>query len=92
MQTTDAVPAFDLRISITGTEPEIWRRLQLPAALTVPQFHLAAQAAFGWEDRHLYSIGFVDGKGDQRASTGPDDETDSPERSAGGSHCRPTVV
>ena len=80
MQSTGAVPAIDLRISITGTEPEIWRRLQVPSALTVPQFHLAVQAAFGWEDRHLYGIGYVDGKGEPRNLTGPPDpETEDSE-------------
>lgn len=73
MQSTGAVPAFDLRISITGTEPEIWRRLQVPSALTVPQFHLAVQVAFGWEDRHLYGIRYMSGKGEPRTLTGPPD-------------------
>jgi Plasmid pRiA4b ORF-3-like protein len=79
MQSIDAVPAFDLRISIQGTEPEIWRRLQVPASLTVPQFHLAVQAAFGWENRHLYGIQYVDRRGKPRSLAGPDDETEDPE-------------
>lgn len=76
MQSTDAVPAFDLRITITGTEPEVWRRLKVPAALTVQQFHLAVQAAFGWEDRHLYGIRYMDRAGKPGVLAGPDDETE----------------
>ena len=82
MHSTDAVPAFDLRVSIQGTDPEIWRRLQLPADLTVPQFHLAVQAAFGWEDRHLYGIRYVDLKGKPAVLAGPDFETEEAEAAA----------
>jgi hypothetical protein len=67
------VPAFDLRISIDGTEPEIWRRLILPETITIPQFHEAIQCAFGWQDRHLYGIRSVDRRGQSRVIVGPDD-------------------
>ncbi|UEL29518.1 hypothetical protein [Pseudarthrobacter sp. L1SW] len=50
-ESAGAVPAFALRISIEDSEPETWRHLSVPAALTVEEFHLAVQAAFGWEDR-----------------------------------------
>ncbi len=53
MQPAGTVPAFDLRISIEDTEPLIWRRLKVPVTLTVAEFHLVIQAAFGWENRHL---------------------------------------
>lgn len=72
MQSTDTVPGFDLRISIQDTEPEIWRRLQLPETVTVPEFHRALQAAFGWEDRHLYGIRCTDVRGEGRVIVGPD--------------------
>lgn len=73
MHPTDAVPAFDLRISIEGTEPEIWRRLQFPETITVPEFHRALQAAFGWENRHLYGIRCTDLRGEGRIVIGPDE-------------------
>ena len=73
MHPTDAVPAFDLRISIEGTEPEIWRRLQFPETITVPEFHRVLQAAFGWENRHLYGIRCTDLRGEGRIVIGPDE-------------------
>ena len=73
MASMQTVPAFDLRISIEDTEPEIWRRLIVPESLTVPQFHEAIQRAFGWQDRHLYGIRCVDREGQPRAIVGPDD-------------------
>ncbi|WP_248762071.1 plasmid pRiA4b ORF-3 family protein [Pseudarthrobacter sp. SSS035] len=71
-----SVPAFDLRISITDTEPLIWRRLQVPVTLTVPEFHLAVQAAFGWENSHLYAVRCVDRAGKPREIVGPQDLTE----------------
>ena len=73
MQTTGTVPGLDLRISIEDTQPLIWRRLQLPETLTVAQFHLAVQAAFGWEDRHLYGVRATDRTGKERRVVGDDD-------------------
>ncbi|MDV8149772.1 plasmid pRiA4b ORF-3 family protein [Arthrobacter sp. B10-11] len=67
------VPAFDLRISIADTEPEIWRRLILPETITVPQFHEAVQCAFGWQNRHLYGIRCRDRHGEPRVIVGPDE-------------------
>ncbi len=76
MQPSGPVPAYDLRITIEDTEPLIWRRLQVPAALTVPEFHLAVQAVFGWENRHLYAIRGTDSAGKLRTIIGPDDVTE----------------
>ena len=73
MQSAGTVPAFDLRISIEDTEPLIWRRLKVPASLTVAGFHLAVQAAFGWENRHLYAVRCLDRDGKSRVIMGPDD-------------------
>ncbi|MEQ4519579.1 plasmid pRiA4b ORF-3 family protein [Pseudarthrobacter sp. B907] len=67
------VPAFDLRINIEGTAPEIWRRLLVPETITVPQFHEAIQRAFGWHDQHLYGIRCVDRHGEGRIIVGPDE-------------------
>ena len=76
MHSAGTVPALNLRISIEDIEPEIWRHLRVPAALTIQEFHLAVQAAFGWEDRHLYAVRCVDRGGKQRVVIGPDDATE----------------
>ncbi len=73
MQPAGTVPAFDLRIGIEDTEPLVWRRLIVPAALTVAEFHLAIQAAFGWENRHLYGVRCEDPAGKARVIIGPGD-------------------
>lgn len=82
MQSAARVPALELRISIEDSEPEIWRRLRVPAALTVEEFHLAVQAAFGWEDRHLYAVRCVDPRGNQRVVAGSRGATEDLEAEA----------
>ena len=68
-----SVPAFDLRVSIKDTEPEIWRRLLVPETITVQELHRVLQTAFGWENRHLFGIRCVDRLGQPRVIIGPDD-------------------
>ena len=76
MDSSATVPAFDLRVSIQDTEPEIWRRLLVPETITIPELHRVLQAAFGWEDRHLYGIRCVDRLGEPRVIVGPDGAAD----------------
>jgi hypothetical protein len=60
-------------------EPPIWRRLIVPASLTLDELHAVIQTAMGWEDYHLHLFD-VDGTlfGDiQETDGGPlgDEET-----------------
>jgi hypothetical protein len=73
MTSMETVPAYDLRVSIQDTEPEIWRRLHVPETITVPELHRVLQTAFGWENRHLYGIRCVDRHGQPRVIVGPDE-------------------
>ena len=38
------------------SKPPVWRRLQVPAQFTFHRMHQVIQAAFGWDDYHLYSF------------------------------------
>jgi len=68
------VPAIEVRISIAGTDPLIWRQLVLPETATVADFHGAVQQSFGWEGRHLYGVRAVDRAGRPRTIFGTDDD------------------
>jgi hypothetical protein len=47
---------YQVKISLHGARPPIWRRLRLPASTTLAQLHQVIQAAFGWEDAHLHAF------------------------------------
>jgi hypothetical protein len=53
-----AVPPeiYQLKVTLLGTSPPIWRRLLLPADLTLAQVHDVLQAAMGWEDCHMHEF------------------------------------
>lgn len=42
-----------VRISLEETDPEVWRRVEVPAALTLKQLHAVIQTAMGWDDDHM---------------------------------------
>jgi hypothetical protein len=50
----DAV--YQVKITLHGTKPPIWRRLRLPASTTLAQLHQIIQVGFGWEDAHLHAF------------------------------------
>jgi hypothetical protein len=45
-----------LRISLAEITPEIWRRVEVPVNLHLKGLHDVIQAAFGWEDYHLFEF------------------------------------
>jgi len=55
----DSQEIFQIKITLLGTRPPIWRRVLVPTSLTMEQLHHVLQAAMGWEDYHMheFSIG-----------------------------------
>lgn len=47
---------FQLKISLLGSDPEIWRTIQISSAATLSRLHKAIQSAFDWEDSHLHEF------------------------------------
>jgi len=50
---------YQIKVTLLGTSPPIWRRLLAPADMTLAQLHDVLQTAMGWEDGHMheFSIG-----------------------------------
>ncbi len=47
---------YQLKVTLLGTMPPIWRRLLVPATLTLAQLHDVLQAAMGWQDCHMHEF------------------------------------
>ena len=45
-----------LKIVLEDSEPPIWRRIEVPADMTLKDLHAVIQAATGWENAHLYQF------------------------------------
>ena len=49
---------YQLKITIKGSKPPIWRRVVVPEQFTFCQLHQVIQGAFGWCDYHLHKFEF----------------------------------
>lgn len=47
---------YQLKITLKGTSPPVWRRIWIPADMTFRNLHEAIQYLFGWMDYHLYDF------------------------------------
>ncbi len=45
-----------LKITLRGTEPPVWRRLEVPASYDLGMLHRTLNAAMGWLDCHLHEF------------------------------------
>ena len=43
-----------LKVSLTGFRPAIWRRVLVPATATLGDLHVVIQVLFGWDGDHLH--------------------------------------
>lgn len=72
---TAATPqeVFQLKVSLRGIRPPVWRRLLVPARATLGQLHTAIQVAFGWGNYHLHQFTV---HGEEYGPRDPDGEMD----------------
>jgi hypothetical protein len=45
---------YQLKITLRGVRPPIWRRVQTPGNITLARLHVIIQAAMGWTNSHLH--------------------------------------
>lgn len=64
---------YQVLITMREIEPPVWRRLLIPTGITFYRFHKIIQAAFGWQDYHLFCFELED-----REICIPDDEYPHP--------------
>lgn len=60
--TAAASEIYQLKVTLRGARPPIWRRLLVPASTKLSKLHDVLQIAMGWTDSHLhmFRVGGVD--------------------------------
>ena len=51
-----SVGAYQLKITLRGSKPPIWRRVIVPADLTLEDLHIVIQVVMGWANDHLHEF------------------------------------
>jgi hypothetical protein len=47
---------YQIKVTLLDTRPPIWRRLLVPASLTLEQLHDVLQLAMGWQNCHMHEF------------------------------------
>ncbi len=47
---------FQVKVSLVGVEPPIWRMVLVPQNVRLPRLHHIVQAVMGWTDSHLHQF------------------------------------
>lgn len=50
------VLSYVLHISLTFSDPLIWRRVQVPGSISLATFHHVIQLSMGWSDTHVHQF------------------------------------
>jgi hypothetical protein len=51
---------YQIKVSLLGTKPPIWRRLLVPASMTLAKLHDVLQTAMGWAGGHMHEFRTAD--------------------------------
>lgn len=67
-------------VVLTGTEPLVWRRIQVPDSGSFWDLHVAIQDAMGWQDCHLHEFRLTDPDESRVVSIGIPMGNEAPDR------------
>jgi Plasmid pRiA4b ORF-3-like protein len=56
MNVTMARVIYQLKVTLEGVSPPVWRRLLVPGGYTLDRLHRVIQCGMGWRDCHLHSF------------------------------------
>jgi len=72
LKATPDTKIFTLKVTIKGSSPSIWRRIQIPGDATLGDLHYTLQIALGWTNSHLHEFQIGRKKFDAPLSDDPD--------------------
>jgi hypothetical protein len=55
-QPAASYPIYQFKVTLKGVHPPVWRRIQAPGDLPLPQLHAILQIAMGWTNSHLHGF------------------------------------
>jgi hypothetical protein len=70
-----ATTVHRVKVTLHGSKPPVWRRIEIPSAMRLDQVHTVIQVAFFWHGLHLHAFETVCGE-----FSAPDDDDDWAER------------
>jgi hypothetical protein len=70
-----ATTVHRVKVSLHGSKPPVWRRIEIPSAMRLDLVHEVMQIAFGWHGYHLHAFETVCGE-----FGAPDDDDDWSDR------------
>ena len=51
-----AVEVYQIKVTLEGSQPPIWRRVQVASDTTLAKFHMVLQCVMGWTNSHLHQF------------------------------------
>ncbi len=52
----DNSQVYQLKVTLKGTKPPIWRRIQVRGSIRLPHLHGCIQDVMGWHNEHLHQF------------------------------------
>jgi hypothetical protein len=56
LKTQDASSIYQIKVTLTGIKPPIWRRIEVPGQITLFKLHVVLQVVMGWTNSHLHQF------------------------------------
>jgi hypothetical protein len=50
------VEIYQIKVTLRGSQPTIWRRVQVKSDISLAMLHRTLQCVMGWEDAHLHQF------------------------------------
>ncbi|MEE9337037.1 MAG: plasmid pRiA4b ORF-3 family protein [Methylococcaceae bacterium] len=56
MSKISSIDTYQLKVTLIGSKPPIWRTILVPSNMALSVFHIALQISMGWTNSHLHQF------------------------------------